>query len=229
VCSSDLIALLALLIPAKRFGGNGVRNFCMLALCLLPVLAFLNKNTVAVNYIATTTEATATVGSSTTAGYTLGHFLTRPLELVRVLANTVADKSSFYLMSLVGQKMGWVEIEISEVIPMLFLLLLILSALRVQGEPQYVKTGQKWWIGLVCAACAGIILAGMLLTWTPRDHISIEGVQGRYFIPFMPAFLLLLRNGRLTWNRPAERGLLYAGLVGQLLTVVYLIKAVLIL
>ena len=69
----------------------------------------------------------------------------------------------------------------------------------------------------------------MLLTWTPRDHISIEGVQGRYFIPFMPAFLLLLRNGRLTWNRPAERGLLYAGLVGQLLTVVYLIKAVLIL
>ena len=223
------VALLALLIPAKRFGGNGVRNFCLLALCLLPVLAFLNKNTVAVNYIATTTEATATVGSSTTAGYTLGYFLTQPLELVRVLANTVADKSSFYLMSLVGQKMGWVEIEISEVIPMLFLLLLILSALRVQGEPQYVKTGQKWWIGLVCAACAGIILAGMLLTWTPRDHISIEGVQGRYFIPFMPAFLLVLRNGRLTWNRPAERGLLYAGLVGQLLTVVYLIKAVLIL
>ena len=73
------------------------------------------------------------------------------------------------------------------------------------------------------------ILAGMLLTWTPRDHISIEGVQGRYFIPFMPAFLLVLRNGRLTWNRSAERGLMYAGLVGQLLSVMYLIKAVLIL
>ena len=125
--------------------------------------------------------------------------------------------------------MGWVEIEISEVIPMLFLLLLVLSCMRTKDEPQYVKTGQKWWIVCVCAVCAGLILAGMLLTWTPRDHISIEGVQGRYFIPFMPAFLLVLRNGRLTWNRSAERGLMYAGLVGQLLTVMYLIKAVLIL
>ena len=213
----------------ERFGGKRVRNFCILALCLLPVLAFVNKNTVAVNYIATTTEATATVGSSTTAGYTLGYFLSQPLELVRIMANTIADKSAFYLMSLVGQKMGWVEIEISEVIPMLFLLLLVLSCMRTKDEPQYVKTGQKWWIVCVCAVCAGLILAGMLLTWTPRDHISIEGVQGRYFIPFMPAFLLVLRNGRLTWNRSAERGLMYAGLVGQLLTVMYLIKAVLIL
>ena len=223
------VALLALMIPAKQFGGKRVRNLCILCLCLLPVLGFINKNTVAVNYIATTTEATATVGSSATAGYTLGYFLAQPLELVRVLANTIADKSSFYLMSLVGQKMGWVEIEISEVIPMLFLLLLVLSCMRTKDEPQYVKTGQKWWIICVCAACAGIILVGMLLTWTPRDHISIEGVQGRYFIPFMPAFLLVLRNGRLTWNRSAERGLMYAGLVGQLLTVMYLIKAVLIL
>ena len=223
------VALLALLIPAKRFGGKRTRNLAILCLCLLPVLGFLNKNAVAVNYITTTTEATATVGSSTTAGYTLGYFLSQPLELVRILANTIADKSSFYLMSLAGQKMGWVEIEISEVIPMLFLLLLVLSAMRTKDEPQYVKTGQKWWIALVCAACMGIILAGMLLTWTPRDHISIEGVQGRYFIPFMPAFLLLLRNGRLTWNRSPERGLLYAGLVGQMLTLIYLIKAVLIL
>lgn len=223
------IALLALMIPAKRFGGKRVRNLAMLCLCLLPVLGFLNKSAVAVNYITTTTEATATVGSSTTAGYTLSYFLSQPLELIRILANTIADKSSFYLMSLAGQKMGWVEIEISEVIPMLFLLLLVLSAMRVKDEPQYVKTGQKWWIAFVCAACTGIILAGMLLTWTPRDHISIEGVQGRYFIPFMPAFLLLLRNGRLTWDRSPERGLMYAGVLGQMLTLIYLIKAVLIL
>ena len=82
----------------------------------------------------------------------------QPLELIRVMANTVADKSSFYLMSLVGQKMGWVEIEISEVIPMLFWLLLVLSAMRQKDEPQYVRTGQKWWIALVCAACAGVML-----------------------------------------------------------------------
>lgn len=223
------LALLAFLIPARCFGGKRTRMICMAGLLLLPVLCFLNKNAVAVNYIATTTEATATVGSSTTAGYTIGYFLSQPLELVTILANTLADKISFYLESLVGQKMGWVEIEISEVISMLFWLLLILASLKTEEEPVHVKTGQKWWIAFVCAACAGIILAGMLLTWTPRDHISIEGVQGRYFIPFMPALLLLVRNRWLTWKKDPQRGLMYAGFIAQLLTVMYLIKAVLVL
>lgn len=223
------LALLAFLIPAKKFGGNRIRNLCMLGLFLLPVLCFLNQNTVAVNYIATTTEATATVGSSTTAGYTIGYFLSQPLELVRMLANTLSDKTAFYLESLVGQKMGWVEIDISEVISMLFWLLLILSAFKTKEEPMYVRTGQKWWIVFVCAVCAGIILAGMLLTWTPRGYVSIEGVQGRYFIPFMPALMLVARNRRITWEGSAERGLMYAGFIGQILAVMYLIKAVLVL
>lgn len=223
------MCLLALLIPAKKFGGRRIWGACTAGLFILPVLSFLNKNTVAVNYIATTTEATATVGSSTTAGYTIGYFLQQPLELVRILANTVSDKTAFYLMSLAGQKMGWVEIEISEIIPVLFLLLLILSVLKTKEEPFYVKSWHKWWIAFICLACTGIILAGMLLTWTPKDYISIEGVQGRYFIPFMLALSLIGRNRRLMYERSVERGLMYAGFIGQLLTVMYLIKAVLIL
>ena len=223
------LALLIFLIPAARFGGKRVRNLCVLGLFLLPVLCFLNQNTATVSYIATTTEATATVGSSTTAGYTIGYFLSQPLELVRMLANTLSDKTAFYLESLVGQKMGWVEIDISEVISMLFWLLLILASLKTKEEPMYIRTGQKWWIVFVCAVCAGLILAGMLLTWTPRGHVSIEGVQGRYFIPLMPALLLVLRNPRLTWDRCAQRGLIYAGFIGQILAVMYLIKGVLVL
>lgn len=223
------LVLLPLLIPAKKLGGRRAWTIYMLGLLLLPVLGFLNKNTVAVSYIAASTDATASVGSTTTAGYTLSYFLSQPLELIRIFANTLSDKTAFYLESLAGQKMGWVEIEISELIPMLFLLLLILSAMKTKDEPVYVKSGQKWWIAFVCAASAGIILAGMLLTWTPRGHISIEGVQGRYFIPMMPALMVLLRNRTLTWEKNPERGLMYAGFAGQILTIMYLIKAVLIL
>ena len=69
----------------------------------------------------------------------------------------------------------------------------------------------------------------MLLTWTPRGYVSIEGVQGRYFLPFMPALMLVARNRRLTWEGDAWHGLIYAGFVGQILTIMYLIKAVLVL
>jgi len=223
------MCLLAFLIPAKKFAGSKVRNICMGGLVLLPLLSFVNKNSATVTQIASVTEATATVGSSTTSGYTIGYFLQQPAELIRILANTAADKLAFYLESLVGQKMGWVEIEISQVIPMFFLLLLVLSVLKTKDEPIYVKIWQKWWSVFVCLACAGIILAGMLLTWTPKDYISIEGVQGRYFLPFMLALSLVGRNEKLMYQTSPDRGLMYAGFIGQLLTVMYLIKAVLIL
>lgn len=223
------LCLLAFLIPVRKFVSGRVRNICMGGLVLLPLLSFVNKNSATVTQIATVTEATATVGSSTTSGYTIGYFLQQPAELIRILANTAADKLAFYLESLVGQKMGWVEIEISQVIPMFFLLLLVLSVLKTKEEPVYVKAWQKWWVTFVCLACAGIILAGMLLTWTPKDYISIEGVQGRYFLPFMLALSLVARNEKLMYEKAVDRGLMYAGFIGQLLTVMYLIKAVLIL
>jgi uncharacterized membrane protein len=222
------ICLLALLIPARRFRGKRVQLFSMVGLILLPVLSFLNRNTATVSQIVTTTEATSTVGSSTTAGYTIGYFLQDPLAFVSMMMSTITDKLGFYLQSLVGQKMGWVEIEISEAIPILFLILLVLSVCKTREEPFYVKAWQKWWVALVCGASFGIILVGMLLTWTPMGNVSIEGVQGRYLIPLLPALALVGRNRLLLYERSPERGLAYTAFVGQLLAVMYLIKAVLI-
>ena len=49
----------------------------------------------------------------------------------------------------------------------------------------------------------------MLLTWTPRDHISIEGVQGRYFLPFLPVLLLALKNRTVVLTKDKNRSILY--------------------
>lgn len=222
------VCFLALLIPARKFRNRRVQIFSVAGLFMLPVLGFFNKNTDTVTQIVATTEATSTVGSSTTAGYTIGYFLQDPLAFVSMMTSTLTDKLGFYLQSVVGQKMGWVEIEISEAIPILFLLLLALSVCKEKREPVFVKTWQKWWVTLVCGASFGIILVGMLLTWTPMGNVSIEGVQGRYLIPLLPAFALVGRNRLLMYEKNPERGLVYAAFVGQLLTVMYLIKAVLV-
>ena len=223
------MCFLALLIPAKKFSSRKVQLLCMVGLFLLPVLSFLNKNTDTVSQIVMTTEATSTVGSSTTSGYTIGYFLQDPMAFVSMIMSTVTDKLGFYLQSVVGQKMGWVEIEISEAIPIFFLILLVLSVCKTREEPFYVKTWQKWWVTFVCAASFGIILVGMLLTWTPMGNVSIEGVQGRYLIPLLPVFLLVVgRNRLLQYERDTQRGIMYAAFIGQLMTIMYLIKAVLV-
>lgn len=222
------VCFLALLIPARKFKGKRARMFSVAGLFLLPILSFFNKNTDTVNQIAMTTEATSTVGSSTTAGYTIGYFLHDPSAFVSMMMSTLTDKLGFYVQSVVGQKMGWVEIEISEAVPILFLLLLALSVCKTRQEPVYVKAWQKWWVTFVCGISFGVILVGMLLTWTPMGNVSIEGVQGRYLLPLLPAFSLVGRNRLLMYEKNPERGLAYAAFVGQLFTVMCLIKAVLV-
>ena len=67
-------------------------------------------------------------------------------------------------------------------------------------------------IGLICfAACNG----GMLLGWTPITTYTIEGVQGRYFLPFILTLLLIIRSNKIELKNHIDRYLLFAMIAVQ--------------
>ena len=55
-----------------------------------------------------------------------------------------------------------------------------------------------------CISFFGILFA-MLLAWTSRDALWIEGVQGRYFLPLLPLFLFGLQSKALQSGLPFKR------------------------
>ena len=55
-----------------------------------------------------------------------------------------------------------------------------------------------------CISFFGILFA-MLLAWTSRDALWIEGVQGRYFLPLLPLFLFGLQNKTVQSEFPFKR------------------------
>lgn len=226
------LCLAALLIPTKKFGSLWKKLVSAGSLMGIALLSYINRNSGTVTQVLATTAETsavgATAGNSVAMGYTVGYFLQNPWKLIQMLANTVADKTEFYLESIVGQKMGWVEIEISRVIFIGFLILFLISMLKVRGEKQYVSGGQKWWISIVCLLSAGMILMGMLLTWTPFGYVSVEGVQGRYFTPLLLLVSLLGRNQTILLNENKDRAIFCGGMFMQLLAVIYLIKALIV-
>ncbi len=226
------LCLMACLIPAVKFGGTKKKAIGVGALIGIAFLSYINRNSgtvsMVVNMTADTSVVGHTAGNAAAQGYTLGYFLSDPWKLVIMLANTVTDKIQFYVESIVGQKLGWVDIEISGILVLAFTMLFFASMLKVRGEKQYVTAGQKWWIGLVCLMSVGMILMGMLLTWTPFGNVSIEGVQGRYFIPLLIFGSLLGRNGTILLNQNKDREIFCCGMLLQLLTVMYLIKAVIV-
>ena len=150
-----------------------------------------------------------------------------PLELIYMLVNTAFDKVGFYLESLIGYKLGWVEIETSVLVVLLFCFLLFLSVCDSKEESIRVKGIERGWMLLLCLGCTGLILLGMLLSWTPMGHVSIEGVQGRYFLPFMLILLTACKNRLILLAYRIDRGIAAAVAAGQLLTLTYVIKFVL--
>ena len=226
------VCLAALLIPTKKFGALWKKLAAAGSLMGIALLSYINRNSGTVTQVLNTTAETSAVGAaagnSVDMGYTVGYFLQNPWKLIQMLCNTVADKTEFYLESIVGQKMGWVDIEISRVVFAGFLVLFLVSMLKVRGEKQYVTGSQKWWISIVCLLSAGMILMGMLLTWTPFGHVSIEGVQGRYFTPLLLLVSLLGRNKAILLNENKDRAIFCGGMILQLLTVIYLIKALIV-
>lgn len=224
------LCFLPVLIPAVKFGGKKEKYMAMLSLLGIPALAFFLKSVQTVSGIVNTTEATSVVstgdGAAYLGGYTIGYFLKEPLEFVYMMVNTAFDKIGFYVESLVGYKLGWVEIETSMIVVVLFLFLLFLSVCDSREEPVQIRPFQRFWMAFLCLGCTGLILLGMLLQWTPMGHVSVEGVQGRYFLPFMLILLTACKNRGVLLNRRMDRGIITAAAVGQLLTLTYVIKYV---
>lgn len=224
------LCLLPLLIPAARYAGRRRQIMVIGSLLAVPFLAFGMKHMQMVTGIVQTTEATSVVsvgnGADYLTGYTLGYFLEEPLKLIYMIVNTILDKGGFYLESLVGQKLGWVEIEISMLVVFLFWFLLFLSVCDGRGEYVRIRKNQRFFMLFLCAGCTGLILLGMLLQWTPAGHVSIEGVQGRYFLPFMLIFLTACKDQGIYLKRQIDRGIVAAAAAGQLLTIICIIRQV---
>lgn len=224
------LCFLPLLIPREKFGGKKQKRVALGAAFAIPVFLFLLKHMQMVAGIMQTTEATSVVSAESGAvymtGYTIGYFLREPLKFVYMILNTILDKTGFYLESLVGYKLGWVEIETSMVLVALYWFLLFLSSCDVRGERVKIGAFQRFWMLLLCAGCTGLILLGMLLQWTPMGHVSIEGVQGRYFLPFLLIFLTALKSRSVLLERRMDRGIAAAAAAGQLLTLILVIRQV---
>ena len=89
-----------------------------------------------------------------------------------------------------------------------------------------MTAGQRAVMVLSCLGCTGLIVLGMLLSWTPMGYVSVEGVQGRYFLPFLLILLTACRNRMIFLQRRMDRGIMAAAVTGQILTIAYVVKQV---
>ncbi len=207
-----LLAGLCLLIPKEKFGS---RRFYF---CSAATVIFLSVFSLAVNNMST---LSGYVGGgenyiewADAPGYTLKMLLAKPVHFLYLLLNTIRTQTGFYWETMLGSKLGWLNVPLSSLYVVGFSALLFLAAFKEEEGKASLAAGNRVWCLVLCTGVSFLVLLSMLLGWTPVGQLYVRGVQGRYFLPILPLFLLTLRNRRLIINGSfVTEGILDQGII----------------
>lgn len=155
------------------------------------------------------------------------YFLKHLWELPRIFIETIQEKTSYYVDTMVGKQLGWLEIEIPPIIIEGFLILLLISVAKKRGEKEMIQIRSKIWIGTLAFLCCIFTGFVLLISWTEVGQQVIAGVQGRYFLPIAPMALLLFRTKYITVEEKIDHVIVMATVILEIVTILSVLHVVL--
>lgn len=196
----SLLSLLVFLIPAHNFPRKRTEFLFKLG---VPALAILSALLLRIDSIlAYVLPPEAYAGSTggpvydyrgAEAGhfYTISGLLNDPIGCMSLFVNTFVAQSGFYLVSFIGGSLGWFQANMTSpsILIFLFVLLLLYSTqigLSTDGNTASQMSLPSYRVAFILISIAQLlcVMLSMALGWTFDNEMVIQGVQGRYFIPF---------------------------------------------
>ena len=99
---------------------------------------------------------------------------------------------------------------------LLSLLNLFMASVQTDSEDRVLIKNRHYFAFLMCAgAVVFATLTAMLLVWTPSWSRQIAGVQGRYFLPVLPLFLVCVRKMDIRSGKSMLKPIVYVGCWGN--------------
>lgn len=202
---------LCLLVPVRKFGG--ARNWFASAFVVAGAWAvsmYLVNSQVITTY-ATATEADSYVAWAEEAGFSMNLLIHNLVLLVRMFYQTLVWNAKDMHITMIGGWLGNLDqvLDVPYLVVWILTLCLIGLALKIPAEQIRMNLRQRFWVGVLAAACAGFTMLSMLIAWTPLSSRVILGVQGRYFLPFLPVLLLAFKNHTVVLTKDKNRSILY--------------------
>ena len=139
------------------------------------------------------------VGENVDAALQIKYVLTHIPDTLMIVVRTIVNSSSQWFHEMTGDFLGGLNIMTLPVVTLILLLMLYISARDMKLIEAFKTTKAKWIFGLTFFAGYFIILGILYVSWTTVGYFIIRGIQGRYYIAFLPAlglFIASLYSGR---------------------------------
>ena len=141
-------------------------------------------------YFALASTVDSRVQRASTTGELVWRYVSHPADFIAVVGRSLADDAlgKFYAETFIGI-LGWLDTTLPpHFYPILWAAMAVMALCSLR-----VKTLREDWAArgvllLIAIASAALVFFAMLVTWTAVPAVTINGVQGRYFLG--PALVL---------------------------------------
>ncbi|MCX6304476.1 MAG: DUF2142 domain-containing protein [Bacteroidetes bacterium] len=198
-----ILALLFFFIPPKKFGY--LYKYILISIGVVVILLVVLKGgPIALNYFSGP-DAAQQVNAATPADSTIKLPVIRPDDQIKLIKSDIPAyfklilRSGFdyyrayILKSFVGV-LGWIDVELPDLLTYTYLLLILFSALALSGDNVKLGLTKKTLLLILLAITFVIVETAMYVYATRPGRDRVFGVQGRYFIPMAPLFFMLFYN-----------------------------------
>ena len=184
-----LLPFLVLLVPAARYEAP---KKLRVAAAAIPFLG----GAAAAAWSAAVSSLSVPLRSGVSSSGQIHFILAHPGRFLSAIRAMVAAHFGDHVHEFVGQ-LGWLDVALPAALILLFLVVLALAALADKNEKIEVRWPPRALGLIITAVSAAAIVTAIYIVWNPVGAAGIEGVQGRYFIPFGPLILLLFYNRKI--------------------------------
>lgn len=216
------LVLLALFVPLSKFQDERIGRYSKLLLVLAVVVSVLALRVASMSILVSQPSG-VTRGMEAAQYYTLNDIILHPRNSFLVFSRTLDSLGDFYWETTLGYSLGWFQENLRfptfYMIP--YLLFGFICCLDSEDEPSFLSPSCSVLFIIAFALAALGSIASMWLGWTFNYEKVIQGVQGRYFLPALPALLFGLRTRLFRFN---SSSIIFITLGMCLMNCLYLIR-----
>ncbi|MCI9629460.1 DUF2142 domain-containing protein [Thomasclavelia cocleata] len=196
--------ILVIPILAKYFNPNGdlIAKKTKIIIFLILIISILLLNYRSLMNVSSNSGIQAVSGAGIvpwtgTPSYTLSTLLNDIPRTINLFINTFVEKGWWYITTAIGGALGWLTILLPNWIINIWLGVLVLSSMSEKSNNDVFTYEHKLLYFLTSFGIILLVMLAMALAWTPMGYATIEGVQGRYFIPIIFLLFICLQNTKL--------------------------------
>ena len=184
------LCLLIFLIPNRKFA-NKKQKFVWIGMLALQV------SIISFFFFYLTTGYVLRTDSNIDTISQIHYILNNPFRYLLVAFRTIYKDFHLFVVSFVGEALCWYDITISPVFTKLMWIIIIMVIIL---DNVRLKVNYYLLYVFVTLSVIALIFTSEYLSWTPVGSLSIEGIQGRYFIPLFIPCLMMFNFNKLQYD-----------------------------